>query len=299
MNFPSRPITIVVPSGAGGTTDILARILGGEMSKILKQSVIIDNKPGASGLIGSSIVARANPNGYTLLMSFPAHVINPSLKKDLPYNTNKDFTPIAKVGTVSAIFLVNKDVKEDNLKDFTRMAANKKNELNYGSVGVGSWGNLAMLLFQSKSGLKMTDVTYKSDPELMTALIRGDIHSAFVSPITSIPFIKSNKVKALAIADQERLATMPDVPTVSESGYKGFTATGWNAIFGPANMPKEVVDKLNYVINQALNDKALREQFIAQGVKPLGGTPEDLRELLEKDILSIGSALKSAGINPS
>jgi hypothetical protein len=232
-------------------------------------------------------------------MSFPAHVINPSLKKDLPYNTAKDFAAIAKVGTVSQILLVNQENKAKSLQEFVQMAKSKPGELNYGSVGLGSMGNLSMLLFEAKSGLDLTHVTYKGDPEVMTALISGDIQAAFVSPISSIAFIKAGKVKALAIADLERLPVLPAIPTISESGYLGFSASGWNAIFAPAGTPKEVIKKLNVAINQALKDPGLLKKFLDQGVKPLGGTPEALQESLEQDMSNTGSALKAAGVNPS
>ena len=298
-NYPNQRITVVVPTGAGGITDNLARILGEQLATILRQPVIIDNKPGASGIIGSGLVARSKPDGYTILMSFPAHVINPSLKKDMPYNTAKDFAAIAKVGTVSQILLVNQENKAKSLQEFVQVAKSNPGDLNYGSVGLGSMGNLSMLLFEDKAGLDLTHITYKGDPEVMTALISGDIQAAFVSPISSMAFIKAGKVKPLAIADLERLPVLPNIPTVSESGYSGFSASGWNAIFAPAGTPKEVIRKLNVAINQALKDPGLQKKFLDQGVKPLGGTPEALQESLEQDMLNTGNALKAAGVNPS
>jgi tripartite-type tricarboxylate transporter receptor subunit TctC len=298
-NYPMQRITLVVPAGAGGITDNLARILGEQLTTILRQPVVIDNKPGASGIIGSAFVARAKPDGYTILMSFPAHVINPSLKKDMPYNTARDFTAIAKVGTVSQILLVTQENKAKSLKEFVLTAKLKPGDLNYGSVGLGSMGNLSMLLFDSKAGIDLTHITYKGDPEVMTALISGDIQAAFVSPISSMAYIKSGKVKALAIADLERLSVIPDIPTISESGYPGFSASGWNAIFAPAGTPKEVIRKINAAINQALKDPGLQKKFLDQGVKPLGGTSEALQESLEQDISNTGSALRAAGVNPS
>ena len=298
-NYPMQRITLVVPAGAGGITDNLARILGEQLTTILRQPVVIDNKPGASGIIGSAFVARAKPDGYTILMSFPAHVINPSLKKDMPYNTARDFTAIAKVGTVSQILLVTQENKAKSLKEFVLTAKLKLGDLNYGSVGLGSMGNLSMLLFDSKAGIDLTHITYKGDPEVMTALISGDIQAAFVSPISSMAYIKSGKVKALAIADLERLSVIPDIPTISESGYPGFSASGWNAIFAPAGTPKEVIRKINAAINQALKDPGLQKKFLDQGVKPLGGTSEALQESLEQDMSNTGSALRAAGVNPS
>jgi tripartite-type tricarboxylate transporter receptor subunit TctC len=297
--YPNQRITMVVPAGAGGITDNLARILGEQLSVILRQPVIIDNKPGASGIIGTGLVARAKPDGYTILMSFPAHVINPSLKKDMPYNTTKDFAAIAKVGTVSQILLVNQDSKVKSLQEFVQMAKSKPGDLNYGSVGLGSMGNLSMLLFEDKAGIKLTHITYKGDPEVMTALISGDIQAAFVSPISSMQFIKAGKVKPLAIADLERLSVLPNIPTISESGFSGFSASGWNAIFAPIGTPKDVIRKLNAAINQALRDPALQKKFLDQGVKPLGGTPEALQESLEQDMLNTSNALRAAGVNPS
>lgn len=298
-NYPNQRITLVVPAGAGGITDNLARILGEQLAGILQQPVVIDDKPGASGIIGTGFVARSKPDGYTLLMSFPAHVINPSLKKDMPYNTSKDFAAVAKVGTVSQILLVNQENKANSLKEFVLTAKLKPGDLNYGSVGLGSMGNLSMLLFDSKAGIDLTHITYKGDPEVMTALISGDIQAAFVSPISSMAYIKSGKVKALAIADLERLSVIPGIPTISESGYPGFSASGWNAIFAPAGTPKEVIGKLNAAINQALKDPGLQKKFLDQGVKPLGGTSEALQKSLEQDMSNTGSALRAAGVNPS
>jgi len=233
------------------------------------------------------------------LMSFPAHVINPSLKKDMPYNTTKDFAAIAKVGTVSQILLVNQESKAKSLQEFVQMAKSKPGDLNYGSVGLGSMGNLSMLLFEDKAGIKLTHITYKGDPEVMTALISGDIQAAFVSPISAIQFIKAGKVKPLAIADLERLSILPNIPTVSESGFSGFSASGWNAIFAPIGTPKDVIRKLNAAMNQALRDPVLQKKFLDQGVKPLGGTPEALQESLEQDMLNTSNALRAAGVNPS
>jgi len=298
-NYPNQRITMVVPAGAGGITDNLARTLGEQLSSILRQPVIIDNKPGASGIIGSGFVARSKPDGYTILMSFPAHVINPSLKKDMPYNTAKDFAAIAKVGTVSQILLVNPENRVKSVQEFVQTVKSKPGDFNYGSVGLGSMGNLSMLLFEARTGIDLTHVTYKGDPEVMTALISGDLQAAFVSPISSMAFIKAGKVKALAIADPERLPVLPTIPTISESGYSGFSASGWNAIFAPAGTPKEVIKKLNVAINQALKDPGLQKKFLDQGVKPLGGSPEALQESLEHDMLNTGSALQAAGVNPS
>ncbi|MDS1141857.1 tripartite tricarboxylate transporter substrate binding protein [Pusillimonas sp. SM2304] len=298
-SYPSQPITLIVPAGVGGITDSLARILADKLGSVLKQSVIVDNKAGASGVIGSSHVARAKPDGYTLLMVFPSHVVNPSLKKDLPYDTIKDFAPVAKVGTVSAILLVNADSKADSVQAFIDLAKQQPGVLNYGSVGVGSWGDTAMKLFQSRTGVELTHVPYKGDPQVIAALIQGDIQAGFVSPISSMAMMKAGKVKALAIADAERLPATPDLPTIGESGLPDFNVTGWNAVFAPAGTPADIVAKLNQAMNTALKDPDLAKKFLTQGVKPLGGTPEELQASVENDIKRIGDTLKAAGVEPS
>ena len=298
-SYPNQAITLVVPAGVGGITDSLARILAEKLGKELGQSVIVDNRAGASGVIGTGHVARAKPDGYTLLMVFPSHVVNPSLKKDLPYDTVKDFAPIAKVGTVSAILLVNADSPANSVEDFIALAKKQPGTLNYGSVGVGSWGDTAMKLFQARTGIELTHVPYKGDPQVMTALVQGDLQAGFVSPISSMAMIKADKVKALAIADAERLPVMPDLPTISESGLPGFDVTGWNAVFAPAGTPEPIIARLNQAMNSALKDPDLKKNFLSQGVVPLGGSPEDLQKSLESDIRRIGDTLRSAGVKPS
>ncbi|MBV6304579.1 tripartite tricarboxylate transporter substrate binding protein [Candidimonas humi] len=296
--WPTQPIHLVVPSGAGGITDTLARILAQKVGTILGQSLIVDNKPGASGIIGSRYVARANPDGYTLLMVFPSHVVNPSVTKNLPYDTAKDFAPVSKVGSVAEILLVNKDSPIKSVKDLIAAAKARPGALNYGAVGVGSLGDLCMLLFQSQAGVKLTQVAYKGDPETLSALIRGDIQAAFVAPISAMAMVKSGKLRALAISDAHGSRALPEIPPVAKEGLAGFDVTGWNAVFAPAGTPKPIVDKLNHAINQALADPDLVKKFISQGVNPIGCPPEVLQQAVEHDIASIGQALKAAGVEP-
>ena len=296
--WPDQPIHLIVPSGAGGITDSLARILTQKLSPILGQSIIVDNRPGASGVIGSSYVARAKPNGYTLLMAFPSHVVNPSTVKNLPYDTAKDFAPITKVGSVAEILLTNKNSPINSVDDLIKEAKEHPGKLNYGSVGVGSLGDLCMLLFQSQAKIKMTHVAYRGEPEILSALIRGDIQAAFVSPIAAMAMVKAGKIKALAISDKQGSAILPKVPPVAKAGLARFDVTGWNAIFAPAGTPKPIVDKLNAAINKALADPDLVKKFLSQGVNPIGCPPETLQLAVEHDIASVGSALKAAGVQP-
>jgi len=297
-DYPDRAIRLVVPTGAGGITDILARILGEQVGAVLEQPVIIDNKPGASGIIGSQQVATAKPDGYTLLMAFPSHVANPSTAKSIPYDTARDFAPISKVGQVAEIILVSQDGGIGDMQALLAQARRGKQAIAYGSVGVGSLGDICTRVFQMQAGIDMLPVTFKSEPEMLTALLRNDIQVAFTSPPAAIPMIKSGKVRALAITTAQRFPSLPDIPTVAESGFPGYDVTGWNAIFAPEGTPPEIISTLNRAINQVLSDPKVVEQFTALGVPPLGGSPEALQESVVRDIGMIKKILDAAGFTP-
>jgi tripartite-type tricarboxylate transporter receptor subunit TctC len=296
--YPDHPIRLVVPAGAGGITDLVARILGEKLGGILRQPIVIDNKVGASGIIGSQQVATAKPDGYTLLMAFPTHVANPSTIKAIPYDTVKDFAPVAKVGQVLEILVVGKDNGIDSMKTLLEKAAQARDTLTYGSVGTGSQGDLCTLVFQNQARVKMLPVTYKSEPEMVTALIRNDLQVAFVSPPVALPMIKGDKVRALAISSGKRSPLLPNVPTVAETGLAGYDVTGWNAIFAPAGTPPDVIAKLNKAINQVLAEPAVVEQLLSLGVPALGGTPEELQQSVVHDIDMIGKTLAAVGFKP-
>ncbi|MBN9430260.1 MAG: tripartite tricarboxylate transporter substrate binding protein [Burkholderiales bacterium] len=296
--YPSQPIRLVVPTGAGGITDQLARILGKNLSDVLKQPVIIDNKPGASGSIGSSLVAMAKPDGYTLLMAFPSHVANPNTMKNLPYDTIKDFSPVTKVGLVNLVLLVQKDGPIKDVKGLIDAGRRKPEALSYGSVGAGSLAHVGALVFQEKAGLKMVHVPYKSEPDMIVALMRNDIQAAFVSPAAALPMLRAGRVKALGIASATRSPALPELETIASAGLPGFEVTGWNAIFAPAGTPAAIVSKLNAAANQVLRSPEVSKQFLELGVPALGSTPEELQQSLVKDIESIGKTLTAVGVFP-
>lgn len=296
--YPAQPIRLVVPSGAGGITDVLARILVEKLGGILKQSVFVENKTGASGIVGSDYVAHAKPDGYTLLMAFPSHVANPSIAKSLPYDTARDFAPITKVGSVTEVLLVDKSSPINSVKALIDAARAAPSPLTYGTVGTGSLGDMATLIFESKAKIKLLHVPYKSEPEIVTAMIRGDLSFAFISPPGALPMLNAGRIKALGISDSVRSPIFPDVPTIAESGVPDYNVTGWNAIFAPAGTPPPIIGKLNKAILQALADPALIKQFLAQGVKPVGGTPEALQASVLQDIETIRTTLAAAGIKP-
>ncbi|ALM82442.1 tripartite tricarboxylate transporter substrate binding protein [Bordetella sp. N] len=296
--YPDRPIRLIVPTGAGGITDVLARLVGQHLGTQLGQPVVVENKAGASGVIGSQFVAQASPDGYTLLFAFPTHVANPSTIKSLPYDTANDFTPIGRVGQVTEVLLVNKDSDIHTVADLLKKARDSKSRLNYGSVGAGSQGDICTLVFEAQAGIKLEAVPYKSEPEMLTALIRNDLQVAFTSPPAALPQIRAGKVRAVAVSSAQRLAQLPDVPTVAEAGLKGYDVTGWNGLFAPKGTPKPVIDALNRALNQALKDRTVIEQFQSLGVPVLGGTPEQLQQAVVRDITMIKQTLGSVGYTP-
>jgi tripartite-type tricarboxylate transporter receptor subunit TctC len=297
--FPSQPIHLVIPTGAGGITDILGRTLAEKLGAILGQTVIVENRTGASGVIGSAYVARAKPDGYTLLMSYPSHTVNPNTIKKMPYDTVRDFAPVAKVGSASEILAF--DAKGDikTTQDLIAAAKAHPGKLSYGAVGVGSLGEYCTLLLQSRAGIKMERIPYSSEPELVAAIIRGDIVTAFLSPPAALPMIRGGRIIGAAISDPAGLPILPDMPTIDKSGLPGYDATSWSAVFAPASTPASIVDTLNAAINKALKDPALVNVFKAQGVNPLGGTPAALQKSVVEDISRMGKTLRAAGIEPA
>lgn len=296
--YPDHPIRLIVPTGAGGITDVLARLVGQHLGNQLGQPVVVENKAGASGVIGSQFVAQASPDGYTLLFAFPTHVANPSTIKSLPYDTATAFAPIGRVGQVTEILLVNKDSDIQSVDSLLKKAGAARSRLNYGSVGAGSQGDLCTLVFESQARIKMESVPYKSEPEMLTALMRNDVQVAFTSVPAALPQIRAGKVRALAVSSAQRLALLPDVPTVAEAGLKGYDVTGWNGLFAPKGTPKPIIDALNRALNLALKDAKVMEQFQSLGVPVLGGTPEQLQQAVVRDIAMIKETLGAVGYAP-
>src|SRR5258706_8402207 len=284
--YPNRPIRLVVPSGAGGNTDFLARMLAEKLRVPLGQPVIVDNRSAASGIVCTELVAKAAPDGYTLLMVFPSHPVNPSLYSDLPYDTVKDFAPITMVSSVTQVLLVNPKSPAKSVKELIALAMQRPGQLNYGAVGRGSLGDLSAQLFGSMAGIELVPVFYKSAPQIMTALIQGELQVYFSPPVVAVPQIKSERVRALGVSTKARLAIIPDVPTIAESGLPGFEVVGLNGILAPAKTPRPVIDRLHKEIVAVRRSAGVGAQIAAQGIDPLAHTPEEfgpvIRAHLEK-----------------
>lgn len=296
--YPDRPIRLIVPSGAGGITDNLARLLVTQLSPLLGQQVFVENKPGASGISGTQFVANAPADGYTLLMVFPSHVTNPSLFAKLPYDSVKSFEPVALVSVVSLVLVVPKNSPATHLDSLIAYAKANPSKLNFGSVGAGSLGHLGAELFNTMTNTSMTHIPYKGSPQVMTALISGEIHMYFVASASSaLPQIQSNQIKALGVSGKDRLPILPDTPAVNDV-VRGFEVLGWNGILAPSGTPKSIVEKLNTLINQVVSSSEFQQKLRAEGARSSSITAAEFGLLIQKDIQKWAGVIKKAGITP-
>jgi tripartite-type tricarboxylate transporter receptor subunit TctC len=269
--YPERPV--VVPFPAGGTTDILAREVAHQLSQRWKQPVIVENKSGASGTIGSHQVAKAPPDGYTLLLTATHHVINPSLLKSLPYDTKRDFTPLALIAMVPNALVVHPDFPAKSVADLIRMAKEKPGAINFGSAGIGGANHLSGELFKWMAGVDMTHVPYRGAAPAMQDLLGGQIPVMFDSLPGVLPHVKTGKLRVLAVTTRTRVAALPDVPTMDEAGVKGFEATAWFGLYGPANMPAAVRDRIATEVAAVLRSDYIKDKFSQHGAEP-GALPQ-------------------------
>lgn len=294
--WPDKPIQLVVPLGPGGINDITSRLIAQKLTERLGQTVIVVNKPGAGGIIGSEAVAKAPPDGNTILMVYSSHMVNPSLYAKLPYDTIHDFAPITLVNTVNLVLTANPKVAARTVGELIALAKANPGQLNYGTVGVGSLGHLAGLRFVKQAGIDVVQVPYKSAPEVMNALLAGDTSFYFDSPITALPFIKSGKTRALAVTSRTRSPVMPDVPTLDESDVPGFDVVGWNGLVAPARTPQAIIDRLNREIVAILHDPQVSKSLAEQGVEVVGDTPQEFKKIIETDIAKWHDIIRQAGI---
>jgi tripartite-type tricarboxylate transporter receptor subunit TctC len=293
--YPAHPIHLIVPTGAGGITDLLARIVAAKLGDATGQPVIVENRGGASGMIGSEYVAHARPDGYTLLFAYPTHVVNPALFAKIPYDTLRDFAPVTMVATLPVVLTVRSDFPAKSLQDIIAMAKKKPGSLNYSSVGNGSLGFLAAELFLMDAGIQLTQVPYAGTPQATIGLLSGDVSLFFDAPLTMMPLAKAGKVRLLGVTSSKRLPILPDVPAISEV-IPGYEAIGWNGILAPAETPPAVISQLNQTIVKILKTPAVNQQLTAQGVEVVGDTPQEFGARIKSDIDKWGGLIKKAGI---
>src|SRR2546421_986404 len=289
--YPNKPIRLIAPFAPGGALDLIARGLGAKLSESLGQPVVVENKAGASGAIGSDLVAKSPPDGYTLLLgATTTHGINPAFNpKSLPYDAVKDFTPVSLVATIPHALIVNPRLPVNSVADLVRLG--KTRSLNYGSAGNGSPHHLAAELFKSLTGIEAVHVPYKGSGPALADLMAGNLDFISVEYTAAEPHVKSGKLKALALATRERVAGI-ELPTVAEAGYPGFEVTSWYAIFGPAGMPPEVTQKLSAEIHKAVTQTDLRERLQGLGTTPIGSSATELAAYQRSDIERSTQAVK-------
>jgi tripartite-type tricarboxylate transporter receptor subunit TctC len=283
--YPSRPIRLVVPYAAGGGADSVARIVARRLSETIGQPIVIENRGGAGSIIGTELVKKSDPDGYTLLLGQSGPIsINPAVYKNLPYDPVKDFAPVSMTTAYPYIMVVSPALGVKTVQEFVALARHKPGALNYGTTGVGAANHLVTELFDSMAGITMTHVPYRGTALAVTDLLAGHVQVVFADPITALPQINAGALLALAVTSKERSPVAPDLPTMSESGYPGFDAIAWHGILAPAGTPAAIIRKLNAEIVAALKDPETRSLLEKQAMQTVGSSPEDFASFIRQDI---------------
>ena len=298
QTYPVKPIRLVVPYAAGGATDIVARTIAQKISEALGQQVIVDNKPGGATQIGTDIVARSAADGYTLLMVPATSATNPHLYAKLPYDINKDLTPVVLATIVPAFLVVNASLPVNSVKELVAYCRANPGKVSFASAGNGSVLHLAGEWFKMINGLDIQHIPYKGSAPAIADLIGGQVQFSFENLPPAQPHIKSGRLRMLAQATLERMSTLPDIPTMQELGYPGFDASAFFGVMVPAGTPKAIIQRLNSEINRALASADVREHLLSQGAIPVGGTPEYLTEHMRKESVKWAKIIKDSGAKP-
>jgi tripartite-type tricarboxylate transporter receptor subunit TctC len=297
QNYPTRNITVVLPFAAGSGTDTTTRVIAAEVGKALGQSLVIENKPGANGMLAATHVARAAPDGYTLMVSTnTAHSANPSLMKQLTYDPIKDFTPIARTGNLPFMLVVNPDVPAKTVQELTAYGKANPGKLTYAS---GSSAAIVMgATYARRANLDLLHVPYKSSPPALTDVIGGRVSMMFIDIPTGLPLVNSGKLRALAVTTKERSTLLPDLPSMVEAGVPDFDITSWQGWLGPANMPKDVVTRLNAEVRKVIENPEIKKQLAERGMDAFSGTPEQFAKFVDEQLVLWTRLIKDAGIEP-
>jgi tripartite-type tricarboxylate transporter receptor subunit TctC len=299
QDWPVRPIRLVVPSSAGaGVTDIMARIVAQKLGERLGQQVVVDNKPGASGILGAEIVAKAPADGYTLLIANVSLIVNPYLYAKMPYDPLADFMPVTMVNTAPQQLVVHPSVPVKTVAELIAYAKARPGQLNYGSGGLGSTPFLAAELFKSITGIDVVHVPYKGGGPAVTELVGGQLTFMIENVPGTMPFVKSGKLRSLAVTSAERSPIAPELPTMIEAGVPGYEMTAWNAIFAPKGTPTEIVTRLHAELAKVLHAPEMKQQCAALGAEPIGNTPAELAGFLKADQARWGRIIQEKGIKP-
>ncbi|HEY2138195.1 MAG TPA: tripartite tricarboxylate transporter substrate binding protein [Xanthobacteraceae bacterium] len=297
-DYPVRPVTLVVPFAAGGAVDVVARLLGQQLSERLGWPVIVEERPGAGTVIAANYAAKSAPDGYTLLWAVSStQAINATLYKKLPYDPAKDLIPVALIGSVPFVLVVNPSLPVQSVADLIRLAKEKPGELNYGSGGVGSAHHLFAELFSTMAGIKMTHVPYKGTLPALTDVVAGHIPLMFSDPAPALPLIEAGRLRALGVTTAERAAAAPRIAPIAEEGVPGYDAAAWQMVVAPAGTPAEIIVRLNRELNTMISGADIRQKLAALGLNPIGkGAPDELDRFLASEIVRWGKVVQQAGI---
>jgi tripartite-type tricarboxylate transporter receptor subunit TctC len=296
--YPGKPIRLIVPYPAGGATDFFARLVFTKMSETLGQQVVVENRPGAGTAIGASEVARSAPDGYTLLLGDAGtYAFNPTLYKKLSYDPVRDFSPVSLTGRFALILAVNPSMEAKNVAEFVEAAKSRPGQINYGAPGPGSPLHLAMEFFRQRAGLNMTPIPYKGGADAMNDLLGGRITAMYADIASGLPQIRAGKLRALAVASEKRVAALPDLPTIGESGYPGFEAWAWQGFVAPANTPRPVIGRLNAEFAKVTADPAIRQKLSESGFELQTSTPEQFADYMKAEIAKWAKVIRESSIS--
>jgi len=296
-SYPNRPIRLIIPFTQGGVTDTSGRFIAEQLSLKLGQQVISDNKPGASGNIGSQMVATAEPDGYTLLLGYAGTLsINPSLFEKIPFDSAKDFAPIGKIGDAILILVANNDFQGKTLADVIAISKKDPNGLSYGTSGSGGTPHIAGELFKQKTGANLVHIPYKGGGQALLDLLGGNIPLVYTAVAGANQYVATGRIKAIAVSSAKRSPSMPDVPTFIEGGVKDFVIDDWVGLLAPAKTPKPIINKLNQALNEILNSPEGRAKLLSMGIFASPGAPEKFSEQIKADIIRFAPIVKAAQI---
>ena len=296
QSYPSRPVRLIVPQSAGGSTDVVARVIAQRMTETLKQNVIVDNRPGAGSLNGTELVAKAAPDGHTVLVVAASFTINPAIRKDLPFDPVRDFTPVSQLVTLPHILVVHPSVPVDSVKALVALARARPGALNYGISGIATSTHMAGELFMYMTGTRMVGIPYKGGAPGMTALLGGEVQLYFATISTAIPHIRSGKLRALGVTTLKRSVAAPEFPTIAEAGVPGYEHSSWVGMLGPAQLPKPVLAKLGDESSKAVQSPDIKALLLRDGLEAVGNSPAEFDRIIRIEVAKWIKVAKAANI---
>jgi tripartite-type tricarboxylate transporter receptor subunit TctC len=298
QEYPARPVRIVVPFAPGGGTDLSARIIAQKLGENLGASFIVENRPGAAGIVGTESVAKAKPDGYALLVVSSSHAINPAMYPKLPYDTARDFAPVSLLLSGPTLLVAHPSLPAKNSRELIALAKARPGMLTFASAGHGTPPHMAGELFKSMAGIDVTHIPYKGNGPAYTDLMAGQVSLMFPNIATSLPYVKTGRMRALGVGSKQRSAIAPEIPTVDESGLPGYEMSSWFGLLAPAGTPAAVITRLQQEIARIFKQPEVREKLFAQGVEPVGGTPQEFTAFLNNEFTQWAKVIKSSGLKP-